>query len=98
MAPDRIFKEHDSGTTVEVPVGDFFAMGWGKYARVSSLAVCVNPGSAFNSYWPLPFRRKARLTIAAVRLSRASVRLESGDSLVIAACSKPFIPAFKHVC
>jgi len=44
-------------------VGDFFAMGWGKYARISSLAVCVNPGSAFNSYWPMPFRHRARITI-----------------------------------
>src|SRR5207249_7947227 len=36
---------------------------WGKYANISSLAVCVNPGSAFNSYWPMPFRSKARLTM-----------------------------------
>jgi hypothetical protein len=38
-------------------------MGWGKYARISSLAVCVNPGSAFNSYWPMPFARKAKVTL-----------------------------------
>ncbi len=44
-------------------VGDFFAMGWGKYAPLSSLAVCVNPGSAFNSYWPMPFRKGARITM-----------------------------------
>ena len=31
-------------------VGDFFACGWGEYAPVSSLAVCVNPGSAFNYF------------------------------------------------
>jgi hypothetical protein len=59
----RMYWDDEREPSVEVPVGDFFAMGWGKYARVSSLAVCVNPGSAFNSYWPLPFRRKARLTI-----------------------------------
>ncbi len=49
--------------SVEVPVGDCFAMGWGKYAPRSSLAICVNPGSAFNSYWPMPFRTKARITM-----------------------------------
>ena len=38
-------------------------MGWGKYAQLSSLAVCVNPGSAFNCYWEMPFRRKCRITM-----------------------------------
>ena len=48
---------------VECPVGDFFAAGWGKYAHVNSLAVCVNPGSAFNCYWEMPFRQRARITL-----------------------------------
>jgi hypothetical protein len=30
---------------------------------VSSLAVCVNPGSAFNCYWEMPFQRRARITL-----------------------------------
>lgn len=59
----RMYWDDEKEPSVEVPVGDFFAMGWGKYARISSLAVCVNPGSAFNSYWPMPFRHKARITI-----------------------------------
>jgi hypothetical protein len=59
----RMYWDEEKEPSVEVPVGDFFAMGWGKYARISSLAVCVNPGSAFNSYWPMPFRHKARITI-----------------------------------
>jgi len=44
------------------PGGDFFASGWGGYAQISSLAVCVNPGSAFNSYWRMPFRKSFRIT------------------------------------
>jgi hypothetical protein len=59
----RMYWDAETEPSVEVPVGDFFAMGWGKYARISSLAVCVNPGSAFNSYWPMPFRHRARITI-----------------------------------
>ena len=59
----RMYWDDEKEPSVEVPVGDFFAMGWGKYARISSLPICVNPGSAFNSYWPMPFRHKARLTI-----------------------------------
>lgn len=59
----RIYWDEEVAPSVEVPVGSFFAMGWGKYSRLSSLAVCVNPGSAFNSYWIMPFRKRARLTL-----------------------------------
>ena len=59
----RMYWDDEKEPSVEVPVGDFFAMGWGKYARISSLAVCVNPGSGFNSYWPMPFRHKAKITM-----------------------------------
>jgi hypothetical protein len=59
----RMYWDDERQPSVEAPVGDFFAMGWGEYARISSLAVCVNPGSAFNSYWPMPFKRKAKITL-----------------------------------
>ena len=55
----------DDGTepSVEVPVGDFFGMGWGEYAHLNSLAISVNPGRAFNSYWQMPFRKKCKITM-----------------------------------
>jgi hypothetical protein len=59
----RMYWDGETEPSVEVPVGDFFACGWGKYAQVSSLAVCVNPGSAFNCYWPMPFRKSCRITM-----------------------------------
>ncbi len=59
----RIYWDDEKEPSVEVPVGDFFGMGWGQYAHLNSLAVCVNPGSAFNSYWQMPFRRKCRITM-----------------------------------
>jgi D-arabinan exo alpha-(1,3)/(1,5)-arabinofuranosidase (non-reducing end) len=59
----RMYWDGETSPSVEVPVGDFFAMGWGKYAPITSLAICVNPGSAFNSYWPMPFRRSAKITM-----------------------------------
>src|SRR5215813_7169725 len=59
----RMYWDDEKEPSVEVPVGDFFAMGWGKYAHISSLPICVNPGSAFNSYWPMPFRKKAKITM-----------------------------------
>ena len=59
----RIYWDDQESPSVECPVGDFFACGWGKYAQVSSLAVCVNPGSAFNAYWLMPFRKRCRMTL-----------------------------------
>ena len=59
----RMYWDDETEPSVEVPVGDFFAEGWGRYARISSLPICVNPGSAFNSYWPMPFRHKAKITM-----------------------------------
>jgi hypothetical protein len=58
----RAYWDGQEQPSVESPVGDFFACGWGEYAPVNSLAVCVNPGSAFNSYWEMPFRKRATLT------------------------------------
>jgi D-arabinan exo alpha-(1,3)/(1,5)-arabinofuranosidase (non-reducing end) len=59
----RIYWDGETQPSVEVPVGDFFAAGWGTYAQISSLAICVNPGSALNSYWEMPFRRSAKITM-----------------------------------
>jgi len=59
----RMYWDGETTPSVEVPVGDFFASGWGRYAQVNSLAVAVNPGSAFNSYWTMPFRTSARITM-----------------------------------
>ena len=59
----RFYWDGETTPSVEVPVGDFFCMGWGQYAPLKSLAVCVNPGSAFNCYWPMPFRKKCKITM-----------------------------------
>jgi len=59
----RIYWDDEKEPSVECPVGDFFGMGWGEYAPLSSLAICVNPGSAFNCYWTMPFRKKCKITM-----------------------------------
>ncbi|MDX9883896.1 MAG: DUF2961 domain-containing protein [Prolixibacteraceae bacterium] len=59
----RIYWDDEKEPSVECPVGDFFGMGWNEYAPLSSLAVCVNPGSAFNCYWTMPFRKKCKITM-----------------------------------
>jgi D-arabinan exo alpha-(1,3)/(1,5)-arabinofuranosidase (non-reducing end) len=59
----RVYWDGEETPSIEAPVGDFFACGWGEYSQVSSLPICVNPGSAFNCYWEMPFRKSARLTV-----------------------------------
>ncbi len=69
----RIYWDDQENPSVECPVGDFFCMGWEKYAQLTSLAVCVNPGSAFNCYWEMPFRKRCRITMT--NLADAKMRL-----------------------
>jgi hypothetical protein len=59
----RIYWDGQEQPSVECPLGDFFASGWGQFAPLASLAVCVNPGSGFNCYWEMPFRRHCRVTL-----------------------------------
>jgi len=59
----RFYWDDETEPSIECPVGDFFASGWGRYCHVNSLPVCVNPGSAFNCYWQMPFRKKAKITM-----------------------------------
>lgn len=59
----RIYWDDEKEPSIECPVGDFFGMGWGQYAKLTSLAINVNPGSAFNCYWRMPFRKKCKITM-----------------------------------
>lgn len=59
----RIYWDDEKEPSVECPVGDFFGMGWGEYSPLNSLAICVNPGSSFNCYWTMPFRKKCKITM-----------------------------------
>ena len=61
----RIYWDGSKTPSVECPIGDFFANAYqgGEFAPLNSLAVCVNPGSAFNCYWEMPFRKHCRITI-----------------------------------
>jgi hypothetical protein len=66
----RIYWDDEPEASVETPVGDFFGMGWGTYAQLNSLPVTVNPGSAFNCYWVMPFRKKCRITMTNINTEK----------------------------
>ena len=69
----RIYWDDETEPSVETPVGDFFGMGWGTYAQLNSLPVTVNPGSAFNCYWMMPFRKKCRITMTNINTESMSL-------------------------
>jgi hypothetical protein len=59
----RVYWDNEPTPSVEVPLGDFFCNGWCEPCNVNSMPVAVNPAGGFNSYWEMPFRRHARLTL-----------------------------------
>lgn len=74
----RMYWDGQAEPSVECPLGDFFASGWGGttgagHAQVSSLPVCVNPGSGLNCFWEMPFRQGCRMTIENVSDDEARV-------------------------
>ncbi len=69
----KFYWDDEKNPSVEVPVGDFFAAEGGKFTPVSSLAVCVNPGSALNCYWIMPFREKCKITMENIGEKKMSV-------------------------
>jgi len=58
----RFYWDGETSPSIEAPVTDFFAIGHDTFAPVDSLPVVVNPSSALNSFWPMPFRKHARIT------------------------------------
>jgi hypothetical protein len=60
----RFYWDGEAIPSVEVPAGDFFAMGHDAAPHeVSSLPVTVAPRRGCNCYWQMPFRKSARITL-----------------------------------
>ena len=59
----RMYWDGREHPDVEAPLGDFFASGFGENMEVKSTPVVVEDGDAYNCYWPMPFRKSARIEI-----------------------------------
>ncbi|MBV9468703.1 MAG: DUF2961 domain-containing protein [Abitibacteriaceae bacterium] len=60
----RMYWDGEQNPSVECPLGDFFAIGHGLDVPFDSLPVRVtSDGRGRNCYWPMPFRKSARLTV-----------------------------------
>ncbi len=59
----RIYWDGRKEPGVEVPLGEFFAVGQGKPAVVESVPVQVSPSGALTCFWRMPFARSARIVV-----------------------------------
>ena len=59
----KMYWDNEETPSVAVPLGDFFCCGLGKRANVNSLAVTVNPAGGFNCYFPMPFKKHAKIVL-----------------------------------
>ncbi len=59
----RFYWDGEETPSVECPLGDFFANGHGLRYDLNSIMVAVNADGGFNCYWPMPFRKRAVITI-----------------------------------
>ncbi|MEO2045466.1 MAG: glycoside hydrolase family 172 protein [Pirellulales bacterium] len=96
----RMYWDDETEPSVEVPLGDFFASGWGLSNEpvINSLAICVNPKSGMNSYWQMPFRKKCKITIENMADKKATVYYQIDYSLEEVAAETPYFHAqFRRV-
>jgi hypothetical protein len=60
----RMYWDDEEHPSVECPIGDFFGIGHGIDKAFVSIPIRVSSeGRARNCYWPMPFRKSARLTV-----------------------------------
>jgi D-arabinan exo alpha-(1,3)/(1,5)-arabinofuranosidase (non-reducing end) len=59
----RMYWDGEATPSVETPIGDFFGLGLGTYHNWSSEMLSVGSVKALNSYFPMPYRHHARITV-----------------------------------
>jgi hypothetical protein len=60
----RMYWDDETHPSVECPIGDFFGIGHGVDKPFTSLPIRVSSdGRGRNCYWPMPFRKKAKITV-----------------------------------
>jgi hypothetical protein len=59
----RMYWDNEATPSVETPIGDFFGMGLGEYYTYQSLPLAVSSVKAMNTFFPMPFQKRARITV-----------------------------------
>lgn len=59
----RMYWDSEATPSVEAPIGDFFGLGLGEYFTFDALPLSAAPNHAVNSFFPMPFQKRARITV-----------------------------------
>ncbi|MDD5707917.1 MAG: DUF2961 domain-containing protein [Kiritimatiellae bacterium] len=59
----RMYWDGESAPSVETPIGDFFCQSWSRRTPITALPINVNPEGGLNAFFPMPFRKHARVTV-----------------------------------
>lgn len=59
----RVYWDGSDRPSIETPIGDFFCNSWNKRQKIAAIPINVNPSGGMNCYFPMPFRKRARITI-----------------------------------
>lgn len=59
----RMYWDNETSPSVETPVGDFFGLNLGDYHNWESAVLSVGNDRGMNCFFPMPFRKHARITL-----------------------------------
>ncbi len=59
----RMYWDGEETPSVEVPIGDFFGLGLGKYTLYENQFTSVGSQRALNAYFEMPFKKSAKITV-----------------------------------
>jgi hypothetical protein len=60
----RMYWNGNARPSVESPIGDFFGLNLNEYVLYESEYLACSPGRSLNSYFVMPYRNSARITVA----------------------------------
>ncbi len=85
----RMYWDQETAPSVETPIGDFFGLGLGEYYLYQSVPLSVGAERALNSFFLMPYRQHARITLTNEGPAKADALYYNID---YRACSAPLAP------
>lgn len=59
----RVYWDGQDQPSIEAPLGDFLCNSWSSRQNILAIPINVNPRGGMNAYFPMPFRKHARITV-----------------------------------
>jgi len=81
----RMYWEGNAKPSVETPIGDFFGLNLAQFMVYESEFLSCSPIRALNSYFAMPFRRAARITLTNEGTSQVGAFYSNIDYQLVAA-------------